>query len=77
MPLSPTVLRRPPRPAAPRCHGGVSSLLRVSASAARRSARAVGRWLQVPAPAAAGGEPQPGFITPLQPSAAVRAATGG
>jgi hypothetical protein len=55
----------------------VSSLLRVSASAARRSARAVGRWLQVPAPAATGGEPQPGFITPLQPSAAVRVAAGG
>jgi hypothetical protein len=77
MRLPPNVPRRPARPAAPRCHGGVSSLLRVSAGAARRSAGLVGRWLQLPAPTAVGGEPQPGFITPLQPSAAVRLATSG
>ena len=77
MPVSPTALRRPARPAAPRCHGGVSSLLRVSAAAARGSAGLVGRWLQLPAPVAIGDEPQPGFITPLQPSAAVRLATDG
>jgi len=73
----PSVHRRPFRPAAPRCRGGASSLLRVWAHAARHGVRRGSRWLALPPTVGAGSDPQPGFITPLQPSAAVRPAVHG
>jgi len=53
-----------PRPRAPRCRGGASTLLRVARTPLTRGA---GRW-------AAWYAAQPGFITPLQPSGAGLAA---
>ena len=62
-----------PRPSAPRCRGGASTLLRVARTPLTRGA---GRWAAWYAaqPGVAAGDPQPGFITPLQPSGAGLAA---
>lgn len=63
----------PPRPArrvAPNCRGGASSMLRVSAAGRRGVAfaeKVAGRIVSSFAGAVA--DPQPGFITPLHPSA--------
>ncbi len=75
MHAAPLALRRPARPVAPRCRGGASSLLRVSATTVRRSDGVLERWLRESQRPTGHDDPQPGFITPLQPSVAVTVPT--
>jgi hypothetical protein len=61
------------RPRAPSCRGGASTLLRVARAPGLLRRSHPGRWTAWCAAQAAGAlaEPQPGFITPLQPSVGV------
>lgn len=70
MPYPPLALPRPARRVAPNCRGGASSMLRVSAASRSGVAfaeRIAGRIVSTVAGTVA--DPQPGFITPLHPSA--------
>jgi hypothetical protein len=72
-PALPAPALTPGRPRAPSCRGGASTLLRVVRSPGASQRPRTGLWAAWCAAQAASAlaEPQPGFITLLQPSVGV------